>query len=947
MSRPLAGYIGYDAEPTTDAAPGIWTLREAEFYKRKAQWPVPSETYRITTETGEPLQTQTGEYLARHLGPVPSETYRITTETGEPLQTQTGEYLARHLGPVPSETYRITTETGEPLRTQTGEYLARHLGPVPSETYRITTETGEPLQTQTGEYLARHLGPVPSETYRITTETGEPLQTQTGEYLARHLGPVPSETYRITTETGEPLQTQTGEYLARHLGPVPSETYRITTETGEPLRTQTGEYLARHLVGSTWTQVGADIDGEAASDRSGYSVALSSDGSRVAIGAIYNDGGGGDSGHVRVYDLVGSTWTQVGADIDGEAAGDLSGYSVALSSDGSRVAIGAYSNDGGGNDSGHVRVYDLVGSTWTQVGADIDGEAAGDLSGYSVALSSDGSRVAIGAIFNDGGGSSSGHVRVYDLVGSTWTQVGADIDGEAASDLSGYSVALSSDGSRVAIGAVFNDGVGGSNSGHVRVYDLVGSTWTQVGADIDGEAVGDQSGYSVALSSNGSRVAIGAVGNDGGGSNPSHVRVYDLVGSTWTQVGADIDGEAAGDQSGVSVALSSNGSRVAIGAIFNDGVGGSNSGHVRVYDLVGSTWTQVGADIDGEAAGDQSGVSVALSSNGSRVAIGAIFNDGVGGSNSGHVRVYDLGPVPSETYRITTETGEPLRTQTGEYLARHLGPVPFAPVPFAPDDLTGLQLWLDASDASTLYDATSGGSLVGADGGVARWEDKSGNDRHATQGTAGNRPARKTAIQGGLDVLRFDGSDDELSVPNSTATFKFMHSTQATVFLVSKPDPSVDNAKFLGAIGTYDTASANIGYALAYDDRAPLGREDEIRVLVGRGIQGTLVVSTPGTGNAPFSAGSFSVVAITTDCTAASGNDRVSILINKAVQGVTNSNTNPASTSNSTYDLHIGILPDLFPWEGDIAEVIIYDSALNDTDRGKVEDYLLAKWGIT
>jgi len=40
MSRPLAGYIGYDAEPTTDAAPGIWTLREAELYQRKAQWPI-------------------------------------------------------------------------------------------------------------------------------------------------------------------------------------------------------------------------------------------------------------------------------------------------------------------------------------------------------------------------------------------------------------------------------------------------------------------------------------------------------------------------------------------------------------------------------------------------------------------------------------------------------------------------------------------------------------------------------------------------------------------------------------------------------------------------------------------------------------------------------------------------------------------------------------------
>jgi len=253
---------------------------------------------------------------------------------------------------------------------------------------------------------------------------------------------------------------------------------------------------------------------------------MSSDGSRVAIGAHYNDGAGVDAGHVRVYDLIGSTWTQVGSDIDAEAAGDRSGFSVAMSSDGSRVAIGAYLNDGAGLSAGHVRVYDLVGSTWTQVGADIDGEAAEDFSGLSVAMSSDGSRVAIGAVLNDDGGVNAGHVRVYDLVGSTWTQVGADIDGEAANDQSGHSVAMSSDGSRVAIGAYYNQGAG-AEAGHVRIFDLVGSTWTQVGADIDGEAAGDWSGYSVALSSDGSRVVIGAVKNDGAGADAGHVRVFD------------------------------------------------------------------------------------------------------------------------------------------------------------------------------------------------------------------------------------------------------------------------------------------------------------------------------------------------------------------------------------------------------------------------------------
>ena len=55
---------------------------------------------------------------------------------------------------------------------------------------------------------------------------------------------------------------------------------------------------------SFWSQRGADIDGEAANDESGFSVSLSADGNTVAIGALYNDGNGSNSGHVRVYKLI-------------------------------------------------------------------------------------------------------------------------------------------------------------------------------------------------------------------------------------------------------------------------------------------------------------------------------------------------------------------------------------------------------------------------------------------------------------------------------------------------------------------------------------------------------------------------------------------------------------------------------------------------------------------
>ena len=390
-----------------------------------------------------------------------------------------------------------------------------------------------------------------------------------------------------------------------------------------------------------WVQRGADIDGEAGGDNSGRSVSLSDNGTVIAIGANLNDGiNGTDSGHVRVYQWNGTVWDQIGTDIDGEAASDESGFSVSLSSDGSIVAIGANRNDGNGNNSGHVRVYQWNGTVWNQLGVDIDGKAVSDSSGTSVSLSSDGTIVAIGAWLNDNNVNDSGHVRVYQWNGTVWNQLGTDIDGEAVEDYSGSFVSLSGDGTIVAIGAWSNDG-NGVDSGHVRVYEWNGTAWVQRGTDIDGEAAGDQSGKYISLSDNGTVIAIGAWANDGNGSNSGHVRVYQWTGTVWNQLGVDIDGETAADEFGWSVSLSSDGSIIAIGSIGNDG-NGTNSGHVRVYEWIGTAWVQRGIDIDGEAVGDYSGYSVSLSSDGTVVAIGAIYNDGIHGTDSGHVRVYQF-----------------------------------------------------------------------------------------------------------------------------------------------------------------------------------------------------------------------------------------------------------------------------------------------------------------
>ena len=406
-----------------------------------------------------------------------------------------------------------------------------------------------------------------------------------------------------------------------------------------------------------WTPLGLDIDGEAAGDNSGLSVSLSSDGTRVAIGAQFN--GSTNAGHVRVYEFLNNAWVQLGLDIDGEAADDKSGYSVSLSSDGTTVAIGAIYNDGNGSNAGHVRVYKFLNRAWSKIGDDINGEASGDSSGWSVSLSADGSRVAIGALYN---GAHSGHVRIYEWTGTAWSKIGDDIDGEAAGDNSGASVSLSADGSTVAIGAIGNDGTG-ANAGHVRIYEWTGTAWSKIGDDIDGEAANDYSSYSVSLSADGTRVAIGAIGNDGtGANNVGHVRIYKWNGTAWSKIGKDISGEAANDYSGYSVSLSYYGSRVAIGSIYN---GSTDAGHVRIYEWTGTAWSKIGDDIDGEAANDESGWSVSLSYDGSTVAIGALYNDGTTDSindSRGHVRVYQL---VSTTTTTTTGAQDTTTTTTG------------------------------------------------------------------------------------------------------------------------------------------------------------------------------------------------------------------------------------------------------------------------------------------
>jgi hypothetical protein len=459
-----------------------------------------------------------------------------------------------------------------------------------------------------------------------------------------------------------------------------------------------------------WVQQGLDIVDNGSNliednnlSLSKVSVSLSNDGKVLAIGFRLNDGNDGnqrDIGLVRVFENTDGLWKQKGTDIYGDSSDDHSGQSVSLSGDGSRLAIGAP------KDNGYVRVYEFntINDDWAKVGETIYGEAVGDESGWSVALSADGFVVAIGATNNDSSALNSGHVRVYrnnpekvtavtdetsqDFGPIGWDRIGGDIDGEAEGDNSGFSVSLSADGSIVAIGAIYNNVIDAYNKwlGHMRVYrnnpdkltavtdetspDFGPIGWDRIGGDIDGEALGDNSGFSVSLSADGSIVAIGALNNDANTLSTGHVRVYrsnpdKLTAVTdetspnfgpkgWDRIGGDIDGEEGGDQSswgqsGWSVSLSADGSVVAIGAPNNDG-NGNNSGHVRIYQHTPNKteadengpigWSILGRDIDGEEANYRSGAAVSLSSDGSTLAIGGPTYNNVDSDDTPRVRVY-------------------------------------------------------------------------------------------------------------------------------------------------------------------------------------------------------------------------------------------------------------------------------------------------------------------
>ena len=410
---------------------------------------------------------------------------------------------------------------------------------------------------------------------------------------------------------------------------------------------------ASAVVPTEWSQAGQDLSGTVYS-LAGYSVAMSEDGTRIIFGLK----GGYNSenvrtGLVRVFDWDGSSWEKVGEDIYGTTNQESAGWSVAISGDGSRIAFGSPLNSDGGTYAGRVTVYEWTGFTWEPLGSTIDGQASYGRLGSSIAMSDDGNTIAIGTPYDSHNGANAGKVQVFSWTGSYWGEPGGDIYGEAAGETAGYSVALSADGGRVAVGAPnaiaspYGTSINPAKKGAVRVYDLVGANWLPVGVTIGGSVVGQKSGSAVALSADGTRLAIGDPNAfQGGQSSTGKVRVYDWTGSTWSQAGLDVHGSlSVSGNFGASVSFSSDGSRLAVGSPLDDG------GNGRVFLLTSGVWVQIGDSVGDAVADERIGFSTVLSGDGNRIAVGGPYSDS-GAMDSGLLRVYDLSDATPATFSV-------------------------------------------------------------------------------------------------------------------------------------------------------------------------------------------------------------------------------------------------------------------------------------------------------
>ena len=400
---------------------------------------------------------------------------------------------------------------------------------------------------------------------------------------------------------------------------------------------------------STITPFGQNISGETTFNYFGYSVALSEDGTIMGVTAPANNGTGTVQGSSRIYKYNDVSWVQLGQDIDGI---EDNGYQtiIKMSSDGTIAAISSHYNL---VRRGRVRIFKYTNDTsWVQQGLDINGETAEDEFGFSISLSGNGKIIAIGAPKNDTSYNEAGQVRVYSYIENTnsWNIIGT-FTGFELDARTGRSVSLSSSGTILAISSPFphnNDNP--ALMPRVDIYEFINNVWTPKGPTIYGSYSGFNSkfGTEIVLSSNGLVLAINEL-YDPSNNNLGRVLVYNYnsTDNSWNKLDSTIN--IVVDSSNLTwkdpyIALSSDGTIMALGMAHSNS---TNRGLVRLYKLINNEWIKVGPDILSDASEGLFGYALALSGDGSIMAIGSPEE---GPDLTGFVRTYSINYAYTLTY---------------------------------------------------------------------------------------------------------------------------------------------------------------------------------------------------------------------------------------------------------------------------------------------------------
>jgi hypothetical protein len=411
-------------------------------------------------------------------------------------------------------------------------------------------------------------------------------------------------------------------------------------------------------------------------DRFGFSVSTSDDGNFIAVGSPYDEdpNSGSSSGLVYLFDRVGIGYSQVGilTGLYASNADDNFGYSVAMSGDGTKIIVGAPFDEYPGNSgsSGLVYIFDRSsGPTFTNVGIITGAYAFGgfDTFGWQVDTSYDGNIIAVSAIGDEDPtldpSTSSGIVYVYQredgpTIGFNTVGIITGLYSYDSGDNFGSSIALSSNGEFLICGAP-NDEINGSE-GIVYVYQNIASNWTQVGiitAPNPNNIIQPTSfGYSVEINDNGNILAIGAINDNSiiGGTNSGTVYVYEKIENQYyiIQILNGLYSNNVNDNFGSSISMTSDGKLIAIGTMEDEYPGlADSSGVVYLYERItenylGSDYANIGIQTGFYARdlNDNFGTSVKLSPNGTSLVVGSQYDSftttGIG--TSGVVSVFDL-----------------------------------------------------------------------------------------------------------------------------------------------------------------------------------------------------------------------------------------------------------------------------------------------------------------